>query len=171
MCVIFTEKGPADLIGRNDMKIDLAQVEKEYMTSNASIRELAKKFGIPTTTLQRHAKKNGWASKREDRIAKRAERMIAKEEGAQDDSWDRLRNTMRLVLEDEWNKCQEDVEYRLAVLPSLTRSTKYAREIGVFGPTASEKKTLKEVERMENESQDSEDKIVVEFENAEEYDE
>lgn len=151
------------------MKIDYAQIEKEYMTSNASVRELSKKFGIPATTLQRYAKKNGWSSKREERIAKRAERLITKTEGEQDDSWERLRNTMRLVLEDEWNKCQEDAEYRLAVLPSLTRSTKYAREIGVFGPTASERKTIKEVERMENESQDTGDKIVIEFENAEEY--
>lgn len=151
------------------MKIDYVQIEKEYMTSNASVRELAKRYGCPATTLQRYAKKNGWQSKREERRQKRVERAIVKEEGEQDESWERLKNTMRLVLEDEWNKCQEDVEYRLAVLPSLTRSTKYAREIGVFGPTASEKKTIKEVEKMENESQDTGDKIVIEFANAEEY--
>ena len=151
------------------MKTDYVQIEKEYMTSNASVRELAKKYGIPQTTLQRYAKKNGWQTKREERRQKRVERGIVKEEGEQDESWERLKNTMRLVLEDEWNKCQEDEEYRLAVLPSLTRSTKYAREIGVFGPTASERKTIKEVEKMENEGQDSGDKIVIEFENAEEY--
>ncbi len=151
------------------MKTDYVQIEKEYMTSNASVRELAKKYGIPQTTLQRYAKKNGWQSKREERRQKRVERGIVKEEGEQDESWERLKNTMRLVLEDEWNKCQEDEEYRLAVLPSLTRSTKYAREIGVFGPTASERKTIKEVEKMENESQDTGDGLTIQIEGNEEY--
>lgn len=151
------------------MKTDYVQIEKEYMTSNASVRELAKKYGIPQTTLQRYAKKNGWQSKREERRQKRVERGIAREEGEQDESWERLKNTMRLVLEDEWNKCQEDEEYRLAVLPSLTRSTKYAREIGVFGPTASERKTIKEVEKMENESQDTGDGLTIQIEGNEEY--
>lgn len=139
------------------------------MTSNASVRELAKKYGIPQTTLQRYAKANCWIQKREERRQKRVERSIARTEGEQEDSWDRLRNTMRLVLEEEWNKCQEDEEYRLAVLPSLTRSTKYAREIGVFGPTASEQKTIKEVEKMENESQNTGDGITIQIEGNEEY--
>jgi len=152
-----------------DMKIDFEQAEKEYMTSNASVRELAKKYGVPTTTLQRYAKKNSWAAKREERRQKRVERAIVREEGAQDEAWDRLKNTMRLVLEEEWNKCQEDEQYRLAVLPSLTRSTKYAREIGVFGPTASERKTIKEVEKMENESQETGDALTIQIEGNEEY--
>lgn len=151
------------------MKTDYVQIEKEYMTSNASVRELAKKYGIPQTTLQRYAKKNGWQSKREERRQKRVERGIAREEGEQDESWERLKNTMRLVLEDEWNKCQEDEEYRLAVLPSLTRSTKYAREIGVFGPTVKDQKTIKEVEKMENESQDTGDGLTIQIEGNEEY--
>jgi predicted DNA-binding protein YlxM (UPF0122 family) len=45
-------------------KWDPKQVEKEYVTSDLSIRELARRNGVSQSSMAKHARDNDWAGKR-----------------------------------------------------------------------------------------------------------
>ena len=52
------------------MRADWNQIRREYITTGASQRYLAKKFGISKTAIQRKCKLEGWVEKRDQHIAK-----------------------------------------------------------------------------------------------------
>lgn len=45
--------------------VEWTQIRAEYITTETSYRQLAKKYGVPLTTLSRRAKKEEWKQERE----------------------------------------------------------------------------------------------------------
>lgn len=153
------------------MKIDYAKLEKEYMTSNVSLRELARKHNCAPSPINRYAKEHEWAQKRAQKVSKRCKNSIEKEIEAQDKSWEDLKSTMRQAIASEWEKLLADKEQHLSAVASLTKATKDARDMGVFGATLSERKLTREIEALEKQlsSDDTDKSIVVRIEGGDEY--
>lgn len=136
------------------MRIDYKKLEKEYMTSNATINSLATKHKVSKSALSRYAKENKWAEKREEKGMERTKREISKANDSQDDAWQTIKAKMYTALSNEWDKYnsgQSDIRPG-----ELVRATKDAREMGVFGATMAEKKLIAEIEKLQKEINASE---------------
>lgn len=145
------------------MKIDYKKLEKEYMTSNASVNSLATKHKVSKSALARYAKDNGWAEKREEKGKERTKREISKAIDGQDDAWQKIKAKMYTALSNEWDKFnsgQSDIRPG-----ELVRATKDAREMGVFGVTMAEKKLIAEIDKLQKElnASDTDKSITIEI--------
>ncbi len=163
--------GFADLNGMKRMKIDYKLLEKEYMTQNISLCALAKKHGYALSPVYRYANKHGWDSIKAKRGEERVKREIEREDSSQEKAWEELKDTMRVALAEEWKKLLADKEQHLSAVASLTRATKDAREMGVFGVTTGEKKSLRELEALEKQiaALDSDQGVTFTIEGGDDY--
>lgn len=125
------------------------KLESEFLASDMTLRQLAKLRGVPYGTLYDHARKGKWEERRKKRQKKRIAKRIEREEQNQDQAWEDLQNTIRFALMDQWKKLLSDNEMHLSAIASLTKATKDAREMGVFGITLQGQKTEKELAILE----------------------
>lgn len=102
------------------MNYDYPTIEAEYMTSNASINELARKHGVPKGTLQRHARVNDWVNKREQKQAKSVEKSIK----AHDEWTERIREVAMSKLEAAWESLEPDDRQGLKYMTGATKDLK-----------------------------------------------
>jgi len=133
---------------------DFASLEKEYLASNISLRRLAAERNVPFGTLYDHAKKGDWEIRRKARIKKKAKQAIkqeAQEQKTEFETWEELQTTIRNALADQWRKVLADDELHLSAVAALTKATKDAREMGIFGITVDEIKKQKEVDKLSQE--------------------
>lgn len=153
------------------MKIDYRKLEKEYMTTTISISALAKKYGYGSSPIYRYSKAHHWEEKKAKKGEEQVKKAIEKEDIAQEEAWERLKNTMRQALDAEWRKLLSDEEQHLSAIASLTKATKDARDMGVFGATLSERKLTREIEALEKQlsSDDTDKSIVVKIEGGDDY--
>ena len=160
------------------MAIDYAQIEKEYIRdSTATLNGLATKYGIASaTSLYRRAKKGEWEKKRakmcEKRLEREAER-AKKSESTQEEAWEALKTLMRETLTQEWEKVKADKHPNGSQVSALTRATKDARDMGVYGVTLNEKKMIKELEALERQlaeaQEDKDSGVIIKMEGCDEY--
>lgn len=161
------------------MKYDYKQIKAEYMRdSTLTLNGLAQKHGMATTTpLYRIAKREHWESERAKKCEKRIERedaLAEKESLTQSEAWNALQIKMRDVIDREWDKIRAEKHPSGGQVSALARATRDARDMGVYGVTLNEKRTLKEIERLEKElaeaSKDpAESGVVVKIEGGDGY--
>ena len=143
--------------------IDYAKIKKEYMIEDTTIYALAKKYKVATSALYRRAQKEGWderkAKAEEKRDIKLAERGLKE----RDEAWQTVQNKMRDALITEWERIR--LGESTQTIPGLTRATKDAKEMGIFGATLQEQKLQKEIELLTaqlNGSQAQEVRLILE---------
>lgn len=102
------------------MNYDYPTIEAEYMTSNVSINELARKHGVPKGTLQRHARVNDWVNKRGQKQAKSVEKSIK----AHDEWTERIREVAMSKLEAAWESLEPDDRQGLKYMTGATKDLK-----------------------------------------------
>ncbi len=102
------------------MNYDYPTIEAEYMTSNVSINELARKHGVPKGTLQRHARVNDWVNKREQKQAETVEKSIK----AHDEWTERIREVAMSKLEAAWESLEPDDRQGLKYMTGATKDLK-----------------------------------------------
>ncbi len=135
--------------------IPYEQIESDYLSSNITLRELARSYGVPYGTLYDHARAGKWDERRQKAHKKRVEKRIKEEEKKQDRSWESLQDTIRNALVDQWIRLLADDKMHLSAVASLTKATKDAREMGVFGITIDEIKKQTEVNKLKQEIENS----------------
>ena len=143
--------------------IDYAKIKKEYMIEDTTIYALAKKYKVATSALYRRAQKEGWdvrkAKAEEKRDIKLAERGLKE----RDEAWQTVQNKMRDALITEWERTR--LGESTQTISGLTRATKDAKDMGVFGTTLQEQKLQKEIELLTaqlNGSQAQEVRLILE---------
>lgn len=155
------------------MAIDYRKIEKEFMTSGETLSALAKKYKVATSPLYRYARKNEWEKKREKIGKERQEKAIAREISSQDDAWEAVKQQMRDVITQEWDKIKNDKHPNGSQVSALTRATKDARDMGVYGVTLNEKKMLKELEALERQlaeaQEDKDSGVIIKMEGCDDY--
>lgn len=114
-------------------RINYSKIEREFMTSQASIDELAKKYQVSRASLFRHAKLESWHEKRELLRQEQTARQIQEELVAQDKMWETVQNKMREVITAEWDKIRHEKRPNGSQVAALAKATKDAREMGIFG--------------------------------------
>lgn len=151
-------------------KIDYRTLEKEYMTSHISITQLCKRHNCSKSTVSRYAKAHNWESIRNKKQQDRTEKAIEDENNAQDESWLKIKELMRDVINQEWEKVKKGEE-TTSTVASLSKATKDMKDMGVFGVTTSEKKMLKEIQALDKQlsQADVNRDIVIKFEGGGEY--
>lgn len=102
------------------MNYDYPTIEAEYMTSNVSINELARKHGVPKGTLQRHARVNDWVNKRGQKQAETVEKSIK----AHDEWTERIREVAMSKLEAAWESLEPDDRQGLKYMTGATKDLK-----------------------------------------------
>jgi len=130
---------------------DYEKLESEYLASDMTLRQLAKLRSVPYGTLYDHARRGKWEERRKKRKQKRINKRVLIEEKNQDEAWLELQNTIRSALTEQWRKLLNDDEMHLSAIASLTKATKDAREMGIFGITTDEIKKQKEVDKLKQE--------------------
>lgn len=73
-------------------KFDWEKIKTEYVTSDISLRDLAKKNGVSMNTISKYCKKEGWVKAREDYCAKVSKKAVQK-------SCDKRANELSKVLD------------------------------------------------------------------------
>lgn len=73
------------------------------------------------------------------------------DEISQAEAWSTLQTKIRDVLNREWDKIRAEKHPSGGQVSALAKATKDARDMGVYGVTLNEKRTLKEIERLEKE--------------------
>lgn len=67
------------IIGENDnIEINWAEIEAEYVNSKISLRALADKHSVPLGSVQRHSSKGRWPEKRKKYAARKADKVSAR---------------------------------------------------------------------------------------------
>lgn len=141
-------------------RIDYSKVKKEYMTTKRTLTELADKYGISKTQLYKKAKEDGWEEKRNGIWEKRTDSVIEKAIDVQDDAWLKMKTKMLRMMEGVIDKYMENPEQSPERASSIIRAMKDMREMGAFGTTANEKKTLAEIEKLRKEISDDGNKDI-----------
>ena len=141
------------------------------MTQNISLCSLAKKHGYSLSPVYRYAEKHHWDEIKGKRSEEKVKKAIEKEDESQEKAWEDLRCIMRQALVEEWRKVLGDADQHLSAVASLTRATKDAREMGVFGVTIGEKKSLRELEALEKQiaSLDTDQGVTFTIEGGDDY--
>lgn len=151
-------------------KLDYKKLEKEYLTSNISITKLCEKHKCSKSTVSRYAREHDWENRRTNLAQKRTKLTVDKVNELQKDSWDRLRERMMRILDNELDKFEKGTcEMNLR---QVAATVKDMREMGIFGATLSDKKNLAEIKRIEKElsEDDSKDiKVQVVLADSDEY--
>ena len=73
------------------------KIEKEYVTTEASLRQLAAKYGVGMSSMNRHSRERGWVAKRkahENAIADKVGARLASAEA--DEQSDRALRVMQV---------------------------------------------------------------------------
>lgn len=151
-------------------KVDYREIKKEYCTTNATIGQLAKKYGLAKSSISRKIKAEGWDRKRAECYEKATDRQIDSIIVAQGDAWERTQLAMLRILDKKLALLEQgkgDVTY-----PQMAKAIKDMRDMGMFGPTIQEQKNNIEIKKMEKELAEDGDKnpvIEVLMEDVEEF--
>ena len=143
--------------------IDYAKIKKEYMIEDTTIYALAKKYKAATSALYRRAKKEGWDDRKAKGEEKRDINLAERGLKERDEAWQTVQKEMREALITEWERIR--LGESTQTIPGLTRATKDAKEMGIFGATLQEQKLQKEIELLTaqlNGSQAQEVRLILE---------
>jgi hypothetical protein len=138
------------------MNYDYPTIEAEYMTSNVSINELARKHNVPKGTLQRHARVNGWVAKREQKQTDSVEKSIK----AVDEWTERIRTVAMSKLEAAWNSLEPDDRQGLKY---MTGATKDLKDLGFIHNSLDREEQIARIEKLRKdvETEDKDTTITV----------
>jgi transposase-like protein len=64
-------------VGSSTAKVDYKTLEREYITSDVSIREISRKYDISWSAVATHARRNAWAERRKEFAAEATRRGMA----------------------------------------------------------------------------------------------
>lgn len=138
------------------MNYDYPTIEAEYMTSNLSINELARKHGVPKSTLQRHANLNGWVDKRGQKQTETVEKSIQ----VVDEWTERIRRVAMEKLEAAWGTLEPDDRQGLKY---MTGATKDLKDLGFIHNSLDREEQIARIEKLRKdvESEDKDTTITV----------
>lgn len=150
-------------------KIDYKKLEKEYMTTNTSLGKICEKHKVSRSAVYKYAAEHNWQKRRTEKQEIRTEKDIERTFEEQADAWSRIQKLMLASLASDWEQYYHNTgAYKLQ---ELTKATKDARDMGLFGPTTSEQKTLVEIEALKKElnATDADKTIIVHIEGNEDF--
>ena len=108
------------------------KIEKEYVTTDASLRELAAKHGVGMSSMNRHSRERGWVAKRfahREAVADKAARLVcAREEEPQANRAARVMQVSDKLL-DLCERMSEQEQIQPRDLRSLTAALMDIKEI------------------------------------------
>lgn len=118
-----------------DKYVDWLAVKTEYITdSSATYRNLAEKYGVPKTNLERRAKKEGWVSLRrqaEDKAVARAVSAYEKKQAKKMEQIDRIANKLLRKIE----KAVEELDLQIVTSVNKTKVIEYNNDKRPDKPT------------------------------------
>lgn len=106
------------------MVTDWSVIETDYITSNLSYRQIAKKYGIEFTTIKKRGKVDGWVEKRESHRAKVTSKALQAAEDVEIKLFSKVCNVadkLLKVLDKTADKMIETTEKGELVHPSLIK--------------------------------------------------
>lgn len=68
------------------MSVDWTKVERDYVCSTATVRDLAKKYGVSYQSVSHHCHKEGWLEKRQNQAIKTTKKFEEKKAEADSDT-------------------------------------------------------------------------------------
>ena len=81
------------------MRYDWAKIEREYVTGNGSLEDIADKHHINVTTVSKRSTKGGWVQKRQDYRTGKASKLNEKAIEMQVDRYKRVQETIDKALD------------------------------------------------------------------------
>jgi transposase len=129
----------------DEKKIDWPRIAAEYIAGNISYRQLAEKYGVGQSNIERHAKKEGWGEKRRKSREKRVARLSKAEERKQVKRVARFRALEDKLL-DKFEQAVDELDLTLRTKVKKTKVIEYNNEKRPDKPT---KETVDEVEEVE----------------------
>lgn len=114
------------------MAIDWKAIKTEYITTNISQRELAKKYKVGARQLAERSKKEKWVEKRKQKSSELTAKMIDKATDEQVDRYARLMRVSDMALEIVERKikaCEDTEGIKTSDLRALTGAIRDLKEI------------------------------------------
>lgn len=122
-------------MGQKNITTDVwEKIHKEYVSSDISQRDLAKKYGVPRSTLQKKCTNGKWFEERKKLSAKMVQKSINNLSGKYAGMYSKACDVSNLILE----KIQKNIEafgdspIPGAELKAYTGAIKDMREMGMF---------------------------------------
>ena len=145
-------------------KINYGKIKKEYLTSNISICELAKKYKVNKSCISRTAQKEGWERQKIEMIDKATIKAAQATIDADYDVWEKTKARLIKLLEKKMDELEQgicDMSFG-----QVAKAAKDMRDMGVFGVTTAQLKAEAEIKKIEKEmldddSKDSEIKVTL----------
>lgn len=81
------------------MRYDWAKIEREYVTGNGSLEDIADKHHINVTTVSKRSTKGGWVQKRQDYRTGKASKLTEKAIERQVDRYEKAQNAIDEALD------------------------------------------------------------------------
>lgn len=91
------------------MTVDWKKAEREYITSNITLREMAKEYGTNLSTMRDHCKRGEWVNKREEYAHKVHTKAIQKSAETLGNAQEDFDRQMALALSMLMEKTVEDI--------------------------------------------------------------
>lgn len=115
--------------------VDWLKIKTEYITDpRATYRNLAQKYGVPKTNLERRAKKEGWVGLRrqtEDKAVARAVSDFEKKQAKKMETIDRIANKLLRKIE----KAVDELDLQLVTNVTKTKTIEYNNDKRPDKPT------------------------------------
>ena len=118
----------------DEKKIDWPRIAAEYIAGNISYRQLAEKYAVGQSNIERHAKKEGWGEKRRKSREKRVARLSKAEERKQVKRVARFRAAEDKLL-DKLEQAIDELDIVLKTKVKKTKEIEYANEKRPDKPT------------------------------------
>ena len=132
----------------DEKKIDWPRIAAEYIACNISYRQLAEKYGVGQSNIERHAKKEGWGEKRRKSREKRVARLSKAEERKQVKRVARFRALEDKLL-DKFEQAVDELDLTLRTKVKKTKVIEYNNEKRPDKPTREVVDEIEEVEAVQ----------------------
>lgn len=118
-----------------DKDVDWLKIKTEYITDpSATYRNLAQKYGVPKTNLERRAKNEGWVSLRrrtEDKVVARAVSAYEKKQAKKMEVVDRIANKLLRKIE----RAVDELDLQIVTSVEKTKIIEYNNDKRPDKPT------------------------------------
>lgn len=96
--------------------VDWKKARKEYITSNVSQRELAKKYGVSRSAVEKVATRQGWTELRKKQMAKFDELVVQKSAEAQADKLMRIGEAAGRALDVAMSALEDEKQFNRYII-------------------------------------------------------